>query len=46
MKYEVEISTSKYIEVEAENEKDAEQKAMELPLKLDDFDWSFDAEEN
>ena len=40
-KYEVRITTTKSVIVEADNEDDAKEKANELPLKIDDFDWEF-----
>jgi len=44
MKYEVEISATKYVEIEAESEMEAEEKANELPLSLNDFEWRFAVE--
>ena len=41
MKYQIEISTTKYVEIDAETEQDAKQKASELPLELNDFNWTF-----
>ena len=41
MKYAVEISTLKMIDIEAGSEEEAIEKAKELPLELNDFDWEF-----
>lgn len=42
--YEVEISTTKFVEVEANTEEEAKQTVSEMPLSIEDFDWDFQAE--
>ena len=44
MKFEVESATRKTIIIEAEDRHDAINKANELPLEINDFEWMFDAE--
>lgn len=45
MKFEVEIETRKTVIIEAEDKHDAINKANEIPLEINDFEWMFDAEE-
>lgn len=43
-KFEVEISTMKYVEVEADDIIDAVNMVNELELEINDFEWVFSAE--
>ena len=42
--YEVEISTTKFVDIEANTEDEAKQKVSEMPFTIDDFDWDFSVE--
>lgn len=45
MKYLIEITTSKEIQVEAESEEKAKQMVSQMSLEVGDFDWDFLVEE-
>jgi len=42
--YEVEITTTKFVDVKAETEEDAKMKFSETNYSINDFDWEFYAE--
>ena len=44
MEYNIEITTSKTVQIEAESEQDAIAEAKEMALGINDFDWEFYAE--